>query len=633
MRDFAGLLAGPDSILPADWLRTLDQRVGTGTVCHRLMVDGGPRAVFASWPVYTRPAGPRPDDGSGVPDTPSPAAPLILFNGRLAGNMPGGAQRRHGADLVRSAWRAGGAEALAGLTGDYVAAIWDGRHLALLRDVVGVLPLYLVARGGLIAFSTDFRLLTALPRIPARLDRTVITDQLVRQDRRAPSATCHAAVRTILPGECLVIDTGKPHPDTAPPDLRHLRRWTPVRPADMTSPDPWAGELRQRLIVAIHDRIDDAERPAVLLSGGLDSSAIALIAAKRLRRRGKRLLAISAVLPLDHQGPERDEWPYVLRVAEAADNIDLLRIEMVPDDDPFAELDRVLDLLGRLPFVPLSHGVLALGAAAAAQGVDVLLNGFAGDLFVSHSGRQTAAALLRQGRLREAVQDLADLHRVQGVPWSTLLRREVVAPLLPAGLRPISTETLPLRRDALSAGDWRRLRRRGRRFLQMGPQDLMRVALVPGRVDHPASDVVGISARLHGVDLRLPMLDQRLLSLMMSVPAAELRRGGWERSLYRRAMAGILPDEIRWRRDKGPAFDPVLAARLARYAGALEAWAETAHPACWAWIDRDRYLAAVRAVRPSGREGWTPAMFDTVMTGTLVCRFLDREARSGRGDV
>ena len=90
MRDFAGLLAGPDSILPADWLRTLDQRVGTGTVCHRLMVDGGPRAVFASWPVYTRPAGPRPDDGSGVPDTPSPAAPLILFNGRLAGNMPGG---------------------------------------------------------------------------------------------------------------------------------------------------------------------------------------------------------------------------------------------------------------------------------------------------------------------------------------------------------------------------------------------------------------------------------------------------------------------------------------------------------------------------------------------------------------
>ncbi len=52
------------------------------------------------------------------------------------------------------------------------------------------------------------------------------------------------------------------------------------------------------------------------------------------------------------------------------------------------------------------------------------------------------------------------------------------------------------------------------------------------------------------IESRLPFLDYRLVELALSIRESELIRDGWSKAVLRRAMAGILPERIRWRRSK-----------------------------------------------------------------------------------
>ena len=67
----------------------------------------------------------------------------------------------------------------------------------------------------------------------------------------------------------------------------------------------------------------------------------------------------------------------------------------------------------------------------------------------------------------------------------------------------------------------------------------------------------------HGADLGLtyafPLLDQRIIEFALSIPDHLYFKDGWKRWLYRTAMEGTLPDEVRWNPHK---FDAALAVRL-----------------------------------------------------------------------
>jgi asparagine synthase (glutamine-hydrolysing) len=52
------------------------------------------------------------------------------------------------------------------------------------------------------------------------------------------------------------------------------------------------------------------------------------------------------------------------------------------------------------------------------------------------------------------------------------------------------------------------------------------------------------------VEARTPFLDYRLVEAAQALPAGELIRDGWTKAPLREAMAGLVPDAVRWRRDK-----------------------------------------------------------------------------------
>ncbi len=85
----------------------------------------------------------------------------------------------------------------------------------------------------------------------------------------------------------------------------------------------------------------------------------------------------------------------------------------------------------------------------------------------------------------------------------------------------------------------------------MGP-DLRRNQfnlITDGHIQHRTENWALVGGR-HGVVYRFPLLDVRLLEFCLAVPPEQYVHDGWTRYLYRMAMAGVLPEKIRWRPDK-----------------------------------------------------------------------------------
>jgi asparagine synthase (glutamine-hydrolysing) len=156
---------------------------------------------------------------------------------------------------------------------------------------------------------------------------------------------------------------------------------------------------------------------------------------------------------------------------------------------------------------------------------------------------------------------------------------------------------------------------------------MQRLLLNNGHVTVRAEAWAASGAR-HGIEYRYPLLDRRLLEFGLGIPPDQLVGKGWNRYLFRRAVEGMLPDDIRWRRSK---VDPaarsaaqqlalqVPAAMYARLGNRLDQ-----HPAS-AYVDITRLATVVSTLDDPAR-----AMLATVPS--LAC-FLIEAAVNSRGDT
>lgn len=511
------------------------------------------------------------------------------------------------------------------LAGDFALASWThaARRLVLRRSHLGTKSLFYVAQGEFFAFASTLPALLALPCVSPVLDEGAICRALCLDGAGPSNDTYYANIRRVPGGHCLTLERRAlslaplpaPWGDGAAPQL-------------CGEADP-AETLRALLIEAVESRLEGGEKIAVHLSGGLDSSAIACIAARRLKQQGRRLLALCSVLPADHVGPESDERRFIEAVLEQEETIDPVWITLPTETDPFGALPRWFHCLGEPHYSTVTHAEEMLGAIGRDHGVDIVLSGFGGDFFVSARGVPTAELHLRRGRIGAALAEMRRMHRLRGTGWWRLLTDNVVRPLARWRFR----LQRPQANCAAPALIRRVVQREGRRpassvsKVRPPPHQEMDSLLAPGHLERVLPGMRQVFADAFGQDLRFPLLDTRLIALLRALPEEELHRDGEPRSLMRRATAGILPETVRLRPDKGPAFDPALAAHCATARPALRHWAENAAPECWNYVDRTRFLAALDTIVPSGRDGWQTRMFSMVLTGGRFAKFIDWHVR------
>ncbi len=156
--------------------------------------------------------------------------------------------------------------------GQFALALWDARtrRLYLVRDRLGILPLYYVRRDGQVVFASEAKALFASGHVSPRLEPAGLVQVFSRWAAAAPS-TVFADVRSVLPGTAVCFEPGRDERSQVywQPD------WTEDRAWQSRSLDETADALGEQLTQAVKLRLRADVPVGAYLSGGLDSSVIA----------------------------------------------------------------------------------------------------------------------------------------------------------------------------------------------------------------------------------------------------------------------------------------------------------------------------------------------------------------------
>lgn len=473
------------------------------------------------------------------------------------------------AALILAAYRNWGRACVPRLEGDFAFAIWDQRERSLFcaRDPFGVKQLvYAQLAGSVFAYASEVRALLAFDEIPADLDEKRIADFLaVYFDD--PERTFHRAIRR-LPGGCsLTLRDG---------EVTVERYWSPerVRPLRFRGADRdarYAEGFREHFTRAVRERMRAAHSSEVgaMLSGGLDSTSIACVARDELRSSQDALLPVFSWIFSDSM--EADEREYQEAVIAAGGMRPITLDSAHLDASPWTDLDA---LLPDGPVYAPNHYLNNVAAREARGiGVRILLDGTGGDSTISR-GRGRYQELFFRGRAIALAGELRALARLRGTNESLarLFFANVAAPLLPPALL---AAALRLRgRAPLSVAPLKLLTPRMRE-VSGAPKTAKATWSVSARREHLAQltspmladglELLDRSMAMHRVEGRYPFFDRRLAEYCLSLPADQKLAGGYSRMVARRAMAGVVPDVVRWRAGKGlPGLHIIVALRRSR---------------------------------------------------------------------
>ena len=504
------------------------------------------------------------------------------------------------AEVILAAYRRWGPACCAHFEGDFAFALVDtGRDLVLLgRDRVGVKQLYYHWDGHALVFATEIKAVIAVSGVPRRLNRSRLAEHLLDVMENVES-TLFEEVRAVPPA----------HAVSFGPSGRTAARFWALDPAaelHLASDDLYAAAYREAFLAAVANRLRGPGRTGVMLSGGIDSSAIAC-AAVHLGggAGGLPVPAFHAAFAGQPLGPDD---PYADRVL-AAGGFEACPVAVGEFGPLTASLDEGADDEPlRAPGLGLQQAVYA---AARNAGCGAILDGDAGDDVVSH-GLARLGELVRAGHPGAAVRQARALAARGGPPargavWAWGLRpllpvevleltrrlrgRRAWSCALPVPLTPGFAESIdldarlaelcaPQRRPPLSAREdhWR--------------------TLTSGLTPHALGVLDRAAARV-GVEPRYPFLDARLMELCLSLPADQKLDGGWTRVVARRAMAGIVPDEVRWRGGKAPMSGGLVRGLAGPDRDVLQQAMEAGAPV-WEFVDRGALepVAAGFAERP-----------------------------------
>jgi asparagine synthase (glutamine-hydrolysing) len=473
------------------------------------------------------------------------------------------------AALILEAYRNWGRQCVQRLEGDFAFAIWNQRERSLFcaRDPFGVKQLVCAQLAGKVfAFATEVRALLAFEEIPPDLDEKRIADFLaVYFDD--PERTFHRAIRR-LPGGCsLTLRDG---------DVTIERYWSPERvsPLQFRGADRdarYAEGFREHFVRAVRERMRAAHLSEVgaMLSGGLDSTSIACVARDELRSSHDAALPVFSWIFSDSMESDEREFQEAVIAAGGMRPVTLDSAQL--DASPWTDIDV---LLPDGPVYAPNHYLNNVAAREARGiGVRILLDGTGGDSTVSR-GRGRYHELFFRGRAITLARELRALARLRGTNESLprLFFGNVAAPLLPP---PILAAALRLRgRAPLSHAPLKLLTPRMREVSGASKAKAATWSL-SARREHLAQltspmladglELLDRSMAMHRVEGRYPFFDRRLAEYCLSLPADQKLADGYSRIVARRAMAGVVPDAVRWRAGKGmPGLHIIVALRRSR---------------------------------------------------------------------
>ena len=273
--------------------------------------------------------------------------------------------------LILQAYRKWGEGCAVRLLGDFAFAIWDARARKLFcaRDHIGAKAFCYYYDGVRhLVFAPEIRPLLALPNLPLLFDETAI--YLLLTNRQLPDCemTCYRNIRHLPPAHTLTLSAS---------GLTLKEYWRPEDAPNIRyqQEGAYVERLRELMQQAVRCRLRSVFPIGAHLSSGIDSSAVAVIAARQLHGTGRELAQTFSWSP----SPEKvdfvsqDERHHILEICER-EGLTCTYIPLATEEDhrTFWERDISLDPTSTL------HKEVFIQQAAAQRQIRVLLSGWGG---------------------------------------------------------------------------------------------------------------------------------------------------------------------------------------------------------------------------------------------------------------
>ncbi len=427
------------------------------------------------------------------------------------------------------------------LRGMFAVAVWDARRrrLVLARDAFGIKPLYYRVDGDGLAFASELR---ALPR--GEIDFDALEAFLAFNSIPGPYSIFRD-VRKLLPGHVLVWEEG---------EARVLRfaRPAPVAAADVRreNEDELAEELRARLRDSVRAHLISDVPVGVLLSGGVDSSLLAALAAQESGGTVHTFSIGFEERSFDELGDARSVAErYGTRHEELVVRPDaalLLPALAEAFDEPFADSSALPTYL--VSQLAASHVKVALSG----EGGDELFGGYytyAADLLALRVGRFAPLARPLVERLpsssRKASFDYKAKRFVRGASLPPLERHHAWKEIF----SPEARAELAVHRSDLDPVDLLRARYRETEGAELLAR-LQDVDLGTYLVDDLLVKTDRASMA-HSLEARVPYLDPLVAGLAQALPTKLKVSGMRKKRLLRKAAEPLLPRRIVYGRKRG----------------------------------------------------------------------------------
>ncbi len=413
-----------------------------------------------------------------------------------------------------------GEDCLKRLNGIFAFAIWESRRRSLFvaRDRIGVKPFFYTERGGFL-FASEIKTLLAHPSVPAQLDREGAAQILLLGPGRIPGSGVFKDIFELEPGECGRYENGR---------FRKRRYWKLKDREHRENFAETAAHVRELVVDAVLSQTVSDVPIGTFLSGGLDSSLITAICAKKMGSKPLPTFSVDYVdndkyfVPSKFQPNSDGEY---IRVMQETFRTDHHWCILSPEDllEELEEATYARDLPG---MADVDFSLLAFCKQIKPH-VTVALSGECADeIFGGYPWYRDP-----------------EIRNQDGFPWAqnTAFRCSLLKPDLAKKLDGESFireqyEMTCAQSDVLPGCT--NQEKRMKQMVNLNFRWFMQTLL--DRKDR--------MSMYSGLEVRVPFCDYRIAEYLYGVPWAFKDYRNKEKGLLRVAMDGILPEKVLWRK-------------------------------------------------------------------------------------
>ena len=440
-------------------------------------------------------------------------------------------------EVILASYQKWGVDCVKHLIGDFSFVIWDDltKILFLAKDQMGIRPLFYIEQNGLLYFgSTIAAIKLALPQHPL-LNERYIAKELCNYPQEVED-TFFESIKRLKPAHYISITKGK--------KINEIRYWE-LSTVDLThckNEEDYYELLRNSITAAIQSRIRGIKTVGCQLSGGMDSSAIAVLLSRVMDK--KQLHTYSFVLNettksyseygIDERGTQEEIISYADLLKENHHHVTEFHYK-----DVYEELNTRNNIMGGLANSDAIWQDSMYKKAAIDNQVQVMFSGFPGDEGLSQNGWNYHYDYLKDFNIKGLFKFLISFRRAAILKTIDYYKAKKVNRTV------LNYPELQRKRNILDIRSKYHVELKDSSFAFNPSFKAWQKQEICKPHTCLRAESEGAYANQYDIDTVYPLADIRLLAIVYSLPAELFKPKPYSRALFRNLSVGILPDKVR----------------------------------------------------------------------------------------